>query len=209
MRTMRKIPLKSRFVVGAWLAIASGVAGFATPPDLAGQRAPVGGPGGLLGLRADPLESVLEHADEIGLSSEQATRLEDFRSQAIERTEPALEVVEGWRAEMEEAREQADAPDSQGGEPDRLRRGRAPLGRDITPEVRDAMRTLADERRAMVGELEATVTVEQMRRIRDLVPQRPSRLRKGRFGPRSRMGRQSRRGGGRARGPRGRFPGRF
>jgi hypothetical protein len=206
---MLKIPLKSRFVVGAWLAIASGVAGFATPPDLAGQRGPAGGPGGLFGLRADPLESVLEHADEIGLSSDQAARLEDFRGQAIERTGPALEVVEGWRAEMEAARDQAGASDSQGDDPDRLRRRRAPLRRDVTPEVRDAMRTLADERRAMVGELEATVTVEQMRRIRDLVPQRPTRLREGRFGPRSRMGRPDRRGGGRVMGPRRRFPGRF
>lgn len=206
---MRKIPLKSRFVVGAWLAIASGVTGFAAPPDLSGQRGPAGGPGGLPGLRPDPLESVLEHADEIGLSSDQATRLEDFRSQAIERTGPALEVVEGWRAEMEAAREQADGSDSPGDDPDRLRRGRAPLRRDITPEVRDAMRTLADERRAMVGELEATVTVEQMRRIRDLVPQRPSRLRNERAGRRGRLGRQRRGGRVGAMGPRRRFPGRF
>ena len=140
------------------------------------------------------MESALENAEEIGLSSEQLARLRDFRTQSLERSESARETIELWQVAIEAEGEEADSQDSGGDDPASRSRRRSPRRADLTLEVRDALRALRDEQRALVAELEATVTVQQMRALRDLVPVRRARVRMGRSGQRSRMGPQRRQG---------------
>ncbi len=50
----------------------------------------------------DLLESALENADRLGLTSEQRAQIEELRVLAEERTGPARERIEGWRAQAAE-----------------------------------------------------------------------------------------------------------
>ena len=125
-----------------------------------GQRGPVN--------MVDPVAQALEHRDKLGLSADQLATLDRFRADAEARTAEARIRVEAWRAGMEarqEARQEArrDARREAMREEPRGERQQESLTPD--PELRDAMRLLQEEHRSARELLNATLTVDQMRRL--------------------------------------------
>lgn len=177
-----------------------------TPSIVSAQAAPAPGPRGARGgpgPAADLIEMSIQNADSLNLTTDQLTRLEDFRAQSLERTATARELVEAQRAQMEEERAQADSAAS--AEPGARRGRRAGPRPEVTPEFRDAMQTLADERRAATEELRSTLTVTQMEELQQLARPRGGRVADGRAG----MRRPGVRGAPGGRFSPGKRPGRF
>ena len=168
--------MKSQLINAVWFALVMGGGCVVAPPWLAGQTGLPRDPA-RFGARVGLVESALGNAEEIGLSSEQLARLRELHTQSLERSGAARETIKLWQAAIEGEGEEADSQDSRGDDPASQSRRRSPRRADLTPEVRGALRALHDERRALVAELEATVTVEQMRVLRDLVPVGRARVR--------------------------------
>lgn len=85
------------------LAVGFGVLLLA-PTVLEAQRSPGLGP---RGPSSGPalLESVLEHADRMGLTPDQLASLEELQALSEERTTAATERIEAWRTELPAVRE--------------------------------------------------------------------------------------------------------
>lgn len=211
-----KPPIRPAFALAITLmAIPTFARAQAGPP-------PGPGPGGPFGPSADLIDLAIQNADSLALTSDQRASLEDFQTQSTERTSSARELVDAERARIEAEGAQADT--AAGGEP-RGRRGRRAGPRpEVTPELRDAMQTLAQERRAAVDQLRSTLTVNQMDQLQRLArpaPRGRAGIRRGaparvrgrpglRAGPRRRgaFGRPGTRRLGARAAPRGRsFPG--
>jgi hypothetical protein len=129
-----------------------------TPPADVGPQGPLGTPTVLVDL-------ALENGDELGLTADQAGRLEAFRAASMERTTEAREVIAAWREEIVAERDAlADSADM--GPRDR-RRARSSVARP-TAEVREALRAVRVEGEAAMDELRATLTVDQMSELRGL-----------------------------------------
>lgn len=122
-------------------------------------------PGGPPGPSADLLDLAIQNADSLALTGDQRASLEDFRTQSMERTSSARDLVDAERVRVEAERAQADSASGGPGARRGRRVGRRP---EVTPELRDAMQTLAQERRAAVDQLRSTLTVTQMDRLQRL-----------------------------------------
>jgi hypothetical protein len=163
-------------------ALAIAITLMAIPTLALAQAGPPQGPrpGGPPGPSADLLDLAIQSADSLALTSAQRASLDEFRTQSMERSASARELVEAERARVEAERAQAD---SAAGGPG-ARRGRRQGPRpEATPELREAMQTLAQERGAAMEELRSTLTVNQMDQLQRLA--RPALRGPGRVGPRT------------------------
>jgi hypothetical protein len=197
-----------------WLAVLFAVSPMMalSPVSALSQDAPLPAPADASPLATPTriLDLALEGREELALTTEQAARLEAFRTSSLDRTADARAVVEAWREEV--AAERDALADSVG---IGLRERRRLLGAAArpTPEVREALRALREAGEAAVEELRGTLTVNQMSALREIARDEFPRLERagaGRmrgmgqgFGPGSRpgFGPRSRRGFDRGFGP--------